>query len=122
MDMETKEGIIQYCKKVCEMNDYILNKDRETLNDLIEGLVENKKMYVYQSCPCRLASGKRELDRDLICPCEYAPLDVKEHGACFCNLYIRPDFYEMGKDYIIVPERRPVEKEQAVLDYINKNI
>jgi len=122
MDMETKEGMIQYCKKVCEMNDYILNKDRETLNDLIEGLVENKKIYGYQSCPCRLASGKRELDRDLICPCEYAPLDVKEHGACFCNLYMRPDFYEMGKDYILVPERRPVEKEQAVLDYINTNI
>ncbi|MBD3254035.1 MAG: ferredoxin:thioredoxin reductase [Candidatus Lokiarchaeota archaeon] len=118
--METKEGMLEYCKTICEKNNYILNKDQQTLDDLIEGLVDNKKNYGYQSCPCRLASGNRELDRDLICPCVYAPADVEEYGACYCNLYMRPDFYETHDEkYMNVPERRPVEKEKAALDYIN---
>jgi len=121
VNMETYEGMLEYIKQVSKKNNWILNKDQKTLNDLIEGLVENKKKLGYQSCPCRLASGVRNLDRDLICPCEYAPLDIKEHGACYCNLYIRKDFYEsIGEEYVIVPERRPIEKEKAVLEHFNK--
>jgi len=119
--METKEGMHEYCNQVANKNNWILNKDQTTLNELIDGLVENKKKMGYQSCPCRLASGNRDLDRDLICPCNYASLDVKEYGACYCNLYMRKDFYEtIGKDYIRVPERRPIEKEEAVLEYFNE--
>jgi len=121
MDMKTKDGMLEYCNKVCKTNNWILNKDQETLNNLIEGLVDNKKSNGYQSCPCRLASGNRDLDRDLICPCDYAPLDIKEYGACYCNLYLRPDYYEsIGEEYVIVPERRPIEKEKAVLEYFKK--
>jgi len=121
MDMTTKEGMQEYCTQVAKKNKWILNKDQNTFNELIDGLVENKNKYGYQSCPCRLASGNRDLDRDLICPCNYASLDVKEHGACYCNLYMREDFYEtIGKEYIVIPERRPIEKEKAVLEYFNK--
>ena len=121
MDMETKEGMLEYCNQVASKNNWILNKGQNTLNELIDGLVENKKSIGYQSCPCRLASGDRDLDRDLICPCDYAPLDAKEYGACYCNVYMRKDFYEtIRKDYIQVPERRPIEKDKAVLEHFNK--
>ena len=122
MDMESKEGMMQYCKKVCETNGWILNNDETTLNDLIEGLVDNKKRYGYQSCPCRLASGNRDLDRDLICPCEYAKPDIEQYRACYCNLYTRKDFKELDVIFVAVPERRPVEKERDVLDYINEQM
>ena len=62
--METYEGMLEYIKQVSKKNNWILNKDQKTLNDLIDGLVENKKNHKYQSCPCRLASGIRDLDRD----------------------------------------------------------
>lgn len=120
VEMETEEGMRNYINQVANTNSWILNKDKETLDDLVEGLVGNKSSYGYQSCPCRLASGKRDLDRDLICPCEYAPLDVKQYGACYCNLFLSLDFYEKNVDFIIVPERRPIEKDDAVLNYINK--
>ena len=121
MDMETKEGMMEYVNKICEINNFILNRDEQTLNDLVEGLVQNKKTHGYQSCPCRLASGKKELDRDLICPCDYAPKDVEEFGACYCNLYMRRDYYEtVKKEYIVVPERRPIEKEKAVNEFLKK--
>jgi len=122
-NLESKEGMREYCDKICEMNDWILQQDKETLDDLIEGLVENKKKYGYQSCPCRFACGKRELDRDLICPCEYAKPDIEEYGTCYCNLYLSPDFYEThDEDFLQIPERRPVEKENTVLEYMNEQI
>lgn len=120
VEMETEEGMVKYINQVAEINMWILNEDKPTLDDLIDGLVSNKSSYGYQSCPCRLASGKRDLDRDLICPCEYAPLDIKQHGACYCNLFLSPNFYEKNVDFIVVPERRPIEKEDAALKYINK--
>lgn len=118
--METREGMLLYIKTVSEKNKWILNKDKQTLNDLLDGLIENKKRYGYQSCPCRLASGVKDFDRDLICPCQYAPVDVKEYGACYCNLYLKTDFYKTGKTYVNVPERRPIEKERAVIEYFTK--
>ncbi|MHA1804322.1 MAG: ferredoxin-thioredoxin reductase catalytic domain-containing protein [Promethearchaeota archaeon] len=122
MKMETMEGMKQYCNQVAKKNNWILNKDEQTFNDLIEGLVDNYKRFGYQSCPCRLAAGKRELDRDLICPCDYAPLDIKEFGACYCNLYLREDFYQENKTFMQVPERRPLEKEKAALEYMNEKL
>jgi ferredoxin-thioredoxin reductase catalytic chain len=123
MNMETKEGMLEYCNKVCGKNNWILNRDKNTLNELVDGLVKNKKKYGYQSCPCRLASGKRDLDRDLICPCDYAlNNDVEEYGTCYCNLYMRLDYYEtIGELFVVVPEKRPFEKEKAVLEFFNQH-
>lgn len=121
VDMETEEGMKLYVKQVADKNNWILNKDQQTFSDLIEGLVDNKKSYGYQSCPCRLASGKRDLDRDLICPCDYAPEDIIEYNVCYCNLYLSPNFYELNIDFIAVPERRLISKENAVLEFIDQN-
>ncbi len=121
MNMETIEGMKEYIGMVLQKNNWILIKDQSMFNDLINGLVDNKKSMGYQSCPCRLASGDRKLDRDLICPCDYASDDVKEFGACYCNLYLRLDFYDTIKaEFVNVPERRPLEKENAVLDHFSK--
>jgi ferredoxin-thioredoxin reductase catalytic chain len=117
MDLSTKDGMIQYCNQVAKTNNWILNQDNETFMDLVEGLLENKLRFGYQSCPCRLATGNRDLDRDLICPCEYAPTDIKEFGACYCNLYMSQKFYEKGKKYVNVPERRPMELQQKAEEF-----
>ena len=55
---------------------YYLNPDESFLKDLIEGLKKNEERYGYPSCPCRLASGVFEFDRDIICPCDYRDPDV----------------------------------------------
>jgi ferredoxin-thioredoxin reductase catalytic subunit len=120
MDMETKEGMKEYIGMVCKQNNWIVNTDEETFEDLVDGLVENKKNYGYQSCPCRLAAGNRDLDRDLICPCDYAPPDIEEFKTCYCNLYMDPAFYESNEIYVLVPERRPEDKDKALMDYIKE--
>lgn len=90
---------------------YYLHPDPEFLNDLLEGLRANEERYGYPSCPCRLASGNFEYDRDIFCPCDYRDPDVAEFGCCYCALYVRKDLYE-GKTAIKpTPERRPPEKQ-----------
>lgn len=117
-DLETVEGMRAYAERICGIKGYILQRDGQTLEDLLSGLVENKKRYGYQSCPCRFASGKRELDRDLICPCDYSAHDIEEYGACFCNLFLSPGFYEeRDEGYLEIPERRPAEKDEAAMGY-----
>jgi len=90
---------------------YYLNPDSKFLSSLLEGLKRNEERYGYPSCPCRLASGKFEIDRDIICPCDYRDPDVAEFGACYCALYIRKDLYDGKTEIKPVPERRPIEKQ-----------
>lgn len=90
---------------------YYLHPDPDFLNDLLEGLKANEERYGYPSCPCRLASGVFEFDRDIICPCDYRDPDVAEFGCCYCALYVRKDLYEGKTPINSIPERRPREKQ-----------
>jgi ferredoxin-thioredoxin reductase catalytic subunit/rubredoxin len=76
----------------------------------IEGLKVNEDRYGYPSCPCRLATGKLEIDRDIICPCDYRDPDFAEFGACYCRLYVNKAVFE-SQNLPEVPERRPIEKQ-----------
>jgi len=96
-------------KKVNEPKGYYLNGDKEKTFELLRSLLTNKKRYGYMSCPCRLASGKRDNDRDIICPCVYREPDVTEYGSCFCSLYVSADWYTGKIKRVEVPERRPPE-------------
>lgn len=96
-------------KKVNEPKGYYLNGDKEKAFELLRGLLTNKKRYGYMACPCRLASGTRENDRDIICPCVYRDEDVRQYGSCFCSLYVSADWYTGKIERETVPERRPPE-------------
>jgi ferredoxin-thioredoxin reductase catalytic subunit len=89
---------------------YYLVPDPDLLQGFLEGLKVNEERYGYPSCPCRLASGKFEYDRDIFCPCDYRDPDVAEFGACYCRLYVSKEVYE-SKELPSVPERRPLEKQ-----------
>jgi ferredoxin-thioredoxin reductase catalytic subunit len=90
---------------------YYLHPDPDFLNDLLEGLKANEERYGYPSCPCRLASGVFEFDRDIFCPCDYRDPDVAEFGCCYCALYVRKDLYEGKMPIRPIPERRPAGKQ-----------
>lgn len=107
----TLEMVRQRAESDARTYGYYLNPDPNFLQSLIEGLKRNEERYGYPSCPCRLALGNFEIDRDIICPCDYRDPDVTEFGACYCALYIRKDLYEGKTEIKPVPERRPIEKQ-----------
>ena len=97
-------------KKVQEAKGYYFSKNKERVMELLEALLVNKERYGYMVCPCRLAAGERDQDRDIICPCEYREPDVAEFGSCYCNLYVSKEWNAGQIEQEYVPERRPPEK------------
>jgi len=107
----TLEKVRQRAEADAKTYGYYLNPDPSFLQDLLDGLKKNEERYGYPSCPCRVASGSLELDRDIVCPCDYRDPDVAEYGACYCALYLRKDLYEGKTPINPIPERRPPEKQ-----------
>lgn len=109
--MTSLEKVRRRVEDDAKANGYYLSPDLELLKDLLEGLQKNEERYGYPSCPCRLASGKLELDRDIICPCDYRDPDVTDYGQCYCGLYVTKDVHEGKTPTQPIPERRPIEKQ-----------
>lgn len=89
----------------------------DLLDELLKGLAENEERYGYPSCPCRIASGDLEKDRDIICPCDYRDPDVEEFGQCYCALYVSEPVHRGEQLTQSIPERRPMEKQMASLGF-----
>ena len=113
-----------YYKKVkeeVESSGYNLNNDIEFTKGLLKSILINNARYGYGACPCRLASGERNEDLDIICPCDYRDPDLNEYGACYCALYISNEMLSGKKKVQSIPERRPsfedrekIKEEQEV--------
>lgn len=106
------EALFQRLKKEAEDSGYHLNPDTEFTKELIRSLLINEKRYGYSACPCRLASGIKEKDLDIICPCDYRDADLNQFGSCFCALYVSGDVISGKKKVSPIPERRPTEEER----------
>jgi ferredoxin-thioredoxin reductase catalytic subunit/rubredoxin len=99
------DALLAKLTKEAKDSGYQLNPDEKETRELVEGLVVNQKRYGYPACPCRLASGIRDKDLDIICPCDYRDPDLNEFGACYCALYVEERTPEMKP--LPVLERRP---------------
>ncbi len=108
--MTEAEKLYETLKKIQEPKGYYFNKDKERTLDLLEALLVNKERYGYMGCPCRLQTGDRAQDKDIICPCVYREPDIEEYQSCYCNLYVTEDWNEGKVPHEYVPERRPPEK------------
>ena len=97
-------------KPLQEKKGFFFNKSMEHTFLILEGLLVNRNRYGYMSCPCRLATGERTDDDDIICPCDYRAPDVEEYGSCYCNLYVSKEWNEGRIPHEHIPERRPPEK------------
>jgi ferredoxin-thioredoxin reductase catalytic chain len=98
--------------KVAKQGGYNLNSDADFVRGLAKGLLINEKRYGYRACPCRLASGERSEDTDIICPCDYRDADVTEFGACYCALYVSKAVLKGEQELSSIPERRLPQEER----------
>ncbi len=90
-----------------ESGGYHLNPDAEFTRELVKSLLINENRYGYWACPCRLASGSKNDDLDIICPCDYRDPDLQDYGDCYCALYVSTAVKEGREKARSIPERRP---------------
>ncbi len=110
---EEVERLFQKLDREAESAGSHLNPNREFTKGLVEGLLVNEKRFGYWACPCRLPSGNKDEDLDIICPCDYRDPDIADYGSCFCALYVVQDIKDGKRKATRVPERRPREKRPA---------
>ena len=95
-----------------EAGGYHLNPNVNFTKDLIQGLLINERRYGYWNCPCRLASGSKTEDLDIICPCDYRDPDLTDYGTCYCSLYVSTAVVRGEQAVGPIPERRPPPEER----------
>ena len=83
-----KELIREYTD-YAQKNGFQLNSDKEIVERVINGLLENEKKYGKKYCPCRRITGNQEEDSKKICPCSYHRDEIKKDGYCFCRLFTK---------------------------------
>ncbi len=103
----TADHLYEVLGRYAEAQGNRLNNDKEFVLDIIAGLMKNEERYGYRSCPCRLATGLKERDEDIICPCRYKDADINEYGSCYCALYVSRAWNAGLIPHMPVPERRP---------------
>lgn len=113
-----EEQVLKTCEKLkkdAEAGGYRLNPDVEFVKELVRGLLTNEERLGYWACPCRLASGNKEEDIDIVCPCDYRDPDLSQWGACYCALYVSDDIAKGLKKASAIPERRvpPEDRPKA---------
>ena len=123
-DIPTEEIDQLYNKLALEAESggYHLNPDTGFTKELIAGLLVNEKRYGYWACPCRLASGKKDEDLDIICPCYYRDPDLLDYDACYCALYVSSAALRGEKKGASIPERRPPPEQRKQEKRINTRI
>ncbi|MEO0137718.1 MAG: ferredoxin-thioredoxin reductase catalytic domain-containing protein [candidate division WOR-3 bacterium] len=109
---EEIEQLYKRLNKEAEEGGYHLNPDIDFTKQLVKSLIINQRRYGYQACPCRLASGRKEDDLDIICPCDYRDADILEYGACYCGLYVSEKVLKGEMQLQSIPERRPPEEKR----------
>ena len=100
-------------REEAESGGYHLNPDEAVTMELVKGLLVNEARYGYRACPCRLSSGEKAEDLDIISPCDYRDPDLAEYGACYCSLYVSRDVLGGKKKVGFIPERRPPREERT---------
>ena len=111
--MSDVRALYEKLKAESERRGYRLNPDEAFVISLLEGLEANAARYGYESCPCRLASGKRYEDLDIICPCDYRDADIEEYGACYCGLYVSEKVFRGDQALTSIPESRLTPETRA---------
>jgi len=109
------EAIDRLYKKLfeeAEGSGYHLGQDVDFTKDLVKGLLINESRYGYWACPCRLASGNKPDDIDIICPCDYRDIDITEYEACYCGLYVSTRVLRGEAAIRPIPERRPDDESR----------
>lgn len=109
---EKVDALYEQLDREAEASGYHLNPDHEFTWELVKGLLVNEQRYGYWSCPCRLATGDKQKDLDITCPCDYRDPDLLDWGSCYCALYVSDEIVRSEQEVQPIPERRPTEGQR----------
>lgn len=86
-----KNSLLEMINKHAKVNGISLNPDPMFIEVIVTGLLKNEKKYgsgkLY--CPCRPVTANEEMNKKIICPCEFHINEIKRDGKCHCGLFVK---------------------------------
>jgi ferredoxin-thioredoxin reductase catalytic chain len=119
-NQESTEKLYRDLSDFSQKRGYFLNPNTDFTKALVKSLLVNEKRYGYQACPCRLATGHKTNDLDIICPCDYRDADVVDYGGCYCGLYVSQEVSQGKRVFKPIPERRKTKEERDKMNEEDK--
>ena len=89
IQQEQIEQSLKEYNDYAEKNGFSLNPDKETVERIIKGTLENERKHGKKYCPCRRITGNQEEDLKNVCPCHYHKDEIEKDGKCFCGLFVK---------------------------------
>lgn len=81
----------EWIRKYASKKGWSVNPRAMVYTNLRLWLADCEEMYGKRYCPCFEPSGDEDLDRKLICPCQFAEAEIERRGWCHCTLFGRGD-------------------------------
>jgi ferredoxin-thioredoxin reductase catalytic subunit len=79
-------------ERFTEHNDFMLNPDKDHVDTIIAGVMQNEEKFSLKLCPCRMRDNTRQRDLELICPCNFKTHDTwkdEKKQYCWCGLFVK---------------------------------
>ncbi len=76
-----------WIKKFAKQKNYALNPSWMMSTNLEIWLSELEATFGKRYCPCFEPSADAELNKKMLCPCEFIEDEIKEYGTCHCALF-----------------------------------
>ncbi|SFV61803.1 Rubredoxin [hydrothermal vent metagenome] len=109
-----------WMQKYIKKNNYALNPDLMMTTNLKVWISEMQATFGQRFCPCFEPSDDKELNKKMMCPCEYVEDEIKEYGTCHCALFGRADLDKAGwkasSKRLMAEYQIPLNLKDGVLD------
>lgn len=69
--ISSSEDVIKAWTDLTAKSEFHLWEDSESVKTLSEGVLENNRNKGLKYCPCRITTGDKEKDLNLVCPCNF---------------------------------------------------
>jgi ferredoxin-thioredoxin reductase catalytic subunit len=110
----------KWMQKYIAQNNYALNPSWMMTTNLKVWLSEMNVVFGQRFCPCFEPSSDEQLNKKMMCPCEYVEDEIKEYGTCHCALFGRADLDKEGwkesSKRLMAEYQIPLNLKDGVLD------
>lgn len=78
------DEVLARAKQDAAAFNFRINPNKKIVERVIKGLIKNKHQYSEYYCPCKIVTGDKETDKDIICMCK----EAREDHQCICGLFV----------------------------------
>lgn len=109
-----------WIKKFAKQKGYTVNPHWMFFTNLKLWIHESQQTFGKRYCPCFEPSDNPELNKKMLCPCQFAAQEISEKGSCHCVLFGRNNFtdadFKKAESNLMKEYRVPLNLKNGTLD------